>query len=31
VNKPSLISESVVEIQINNQHYKGINLTTRHT
>jgi hypothetical protein len=31
VNKPSLISESVTEIQINNQPCKGINLTTRHT
>jgi hypothetical protein len=30
-NKPSLISESVAEIRINSQHYKGINLTTRHT
>jgi hypothetical protein len=30
-NKPSLISESVTEIRINNQPYKGINLTTRHT
>jgi hypothetical protein len=31
VNKPSLISESVMEIRINNQPCKGINLTTRHT
>jgi hypothetical protein len=30
-NKPSLISESVAEIQINSQPCKGINLTTRHT
>jgi hypothetical protein len=30
-NKPSLISESVTEIQINNQPCKGINLTTWHT
>jgi hypothetical protein len=30
-NKPSPISEDVAEIQINNQPYKGINLTTRHT
>jgi hypothetical protein len=30
-NKPSLISESVVEIRINNQPCKGMNLTTRHT
>jgi hypothetical protein len=30
-NKPSLISESVAEIRINNQPCKGINLTTRHT
>jgi hypothetical protein len=30
-NKPSPISEGVTEIQINNQPYKGINLTTRHT
>jgi hypothetical protein len=30
-NKPSLISESVTEIRINNQPCKGINLTTRHT
>jgi hypothetical protein len=30
-NKPSLISESVMEIWINNQPCKGINLTTRHT
>jgi hypothetical protein len=29
--KPSLISESVTEIRINNQPCKGINLTTRHT
>jgi hypothetical protein len=29
-NKPSLISESVTEIQINSQPCKGINLTTRH-
>jgi hypothetical protein len=31
VNKPSPISEGVVEIRINSQSYKGINLTTRHT
>jgi hypothetical protein len=30
-NKPSLISESVAEIRINNQPCKGINMTTRHT
>jgi hypothetical protein len=30
-NKPSLIFESVMEIQINSQPCKGINLTTRHT
>jgi hypothetical protein len=30
-NKPSPISEGVTEIQINNQPWKGINLTTRHT
>jgi hypothetical protein len=30
-NKPSPISEGVVEIQINSQPYKGINLTTQHT
>jgi hypothetical protein len=30
-NKPSPISEGVTEIRINNQPYKGINLTTRHT
>jgi hypothetical protein len=30
-NKPSPMSEGVVEIRINNQPYKGINLTTRHT
>jgi hypothetical protein len=30
-NKPSPISEGVMEIQINSQPYKGINLTTRHT
>jgi hypothetical protein len=30
-NKPSLISESVMEIRINNQPCKSINLTTRHT
>jgi hypothetical protein len=29
--KPSPISEGVVEIRINNQPCKGINLTTRHT
>jgi hypothetical protein len=29
-NKPSPMSESVTEIRINNQPYKGINLTTRH-
>jgi hypothetical protein len=29
-NKPSPMSESVTEIQINNQPCKGINLTTRH-
>jgi hypothetical protein len=31
VNKSSPISEGVAEIQINNQPYQGINLTTRHT
>jgi hypothetical protein len=31
VNKPSPISEGVVEIRINSQPCKGINLTTRHT
>jgi hypothetical protein len=31
VNKPSVISEGVVEIRINNQPCKGINLTTWHT
>jgi hypothetical protein len=30
-NKSSLISESVMEIRINNQPCRGINLTTRHT
>jgi hypothetical protein len=30
-NKPSSISEGVVEIRINSQPCKGINLTTRHT
>jgi hypothetical protein len=25
------MSDGAVEIRINNQHYKGINLTTRHT
>jgi hypothetical protein len=30
-NKPSPISEGVAEIRIDNQHFKGINLTTRHT
>jgi hypothetical protein len=30
-NKPSPISEGVMEIRINNQPCKGINLTTRHT
>jgi hypothetical protein len=30
-NKPSPMSEGIVEIQINNQPCKGINLTTRHT
>jgi hypothetical protein len=30
-NKPSLISDGVMEIRINNQLCKGINLTTRHT
>jgi hypothetical protein len=30
-NKPSLISDSVAEIQINNQSCKGINLPTRYT
>jgi hypothetical protein len=30
-NKPSLIFESVTEIQINSQPCKGINLTTQHT
>jgi hypothetical protein len=29
--KPSHISEGVMEIRINNQPCKGINLTTRHT
>jgi hypothetical protein len=29
-NKPSPISEGVTEIRINNQPWKGINLTTRH-
>jgi hypothetical protein len=31
VNKTSPMSEGVMEIQINSQTYKGINLTTRHT
>jgi hypothetical protein len=31
VNKPSLMFEGVMEIWINNQLCKGINLTTRHT
>jgi hypothetical protein len=31
VNKPSPISEGVAEIRMNNQLYKGINLTTQHT
>jgi hypothetical protein len=31
VNKPSPISEGVVEIRINSQPCKGINITTRHT
>jgi hypothetical protein len=31
VNKPSPISEGVMEIRINSQPSKGINLTTRHT
>jgi hypothetical protein len=30
-NKPSLMSEGVMEIRINSQSCKGINLTTRHT
>jgi hypothetical protein len=30
-NKPSPMSEGVMEIQINNQPCKGINLTTQHT
>jgi hypothetical protein len=30
-NKPSHTSEGVVEIRINSQPCKGINLTTRHT
>jgi hypothetical protein len=30
-NKPSPISDGVMEIRINNQPCKGINLTTRHT
>jgi hypothetical protein len=30
-NKPSLMSDGVVEIRINNQPCKGINLTTQHT
>jgi hypothetical protein len=30
-NKPSLMFEGVVEIRINSQPCKGINLTTRHT
>jgi hypothetical protein len=30
-NKPTPISEGVMEIRINNQPYKGINLTTQHT
>jgi hypothetical protein len=31
MNKPSPISEGFTEIQINNQHCKGIDMTTRHT
>jgi hypothetical protein len=31
VNKPSSISEDVMDIRINSQPYKGNNLTTRHT
>jgi hypothetical protein len=31
VNKPSPMSEGVMEIQINNQPCQGINLTTQHT
>jgi hypothetical protein len=31
MNKPSLISESVVEIRINSQPWKGINMATWHT
>jgi hypothetical protein len=31
MNKPSSISEGVMEIRINNQPCKGIDLTTRHT
>jgi hypothetical protein len=30
-NKPSPMSDGVMEIQINNQPYKGINLMTHHT
>jgi hypothetical protein len=30
VNKPSLMSKGVIEIRINSQYCKGINLTTRH-
>jgi hypothetical protein len=30
-NKPSPMSEGVVDIRINNQYFKGINLTTRYT
>jgi hypothetical protein len=30
-NKPSPMSEGVADNRINNQPYKGINLTTRHT
>jgi hypothetical protein len=30
-NKPSPISDGVMEVRINNQSCKGINLTTRHT
>jgi hypothetical protein len=30
-NKPSPISEGVVEIRVNSQPCKGINLTTQHT
>jgi hypothetical protein len=30
-NKPSPMSEGVVEIRLNSQPCKGINLTTRHT